>query len=235
VFYIKSVLGGRKEMKQFAVLGIGRFGYSLATKLYEQGHDVLAIDKDEEHIKSIADLVTFAVQADSTDINTLKSIGLKNIDVAVVAIASDINASLMTVLHLQELGIKEIYAKAQNEQHAKVLHKIGVVEVFLPERDMGRRVAQHIASSNILDLIELDPDHSVQEILTPSSWDQKTLAQLNLRALYGVNVIAIKRNDKFVIAPGASELIHDKDLLIVIGENARLTKLLDVGKERGWK
>lgn len=228
-------MGGRKEMKQFAVLGIGRFGYSLATKLYEQGHDVLAIDKDEEHIKSIADLVTFAVQADSTDINTLKSIGLKNIDVAVVAIASDINASLMTVLHLQELGIKEIYAKAQNEQHAKVLHKIGVVEVFLPERDMGRRVAQHIASSNILDLIELDPDHSVQEILTPSSWDQKTLAQLNLRALYGVNVIAIKRNDKFVIAPGASELIHDKDLLIVIGENARLTKLLDVGKERGWK
>ncbi|QSX08956.1 TrkA family potassium uptake protein [Alkalibacter rhizosphaerae] len=217
-------------MKQFAVLGLGRFGYSLATKLYEQGYDVLAIDKDEEIIKGIADLVTFAVQADSTDISTLRSIGLKNIDVAVVSIASDIHASLMTVLHLQDLGIKEIYAKAQNEQHAKVLQKIGVEKVFLPERDMGRRVAQHIASSNILDLIELDPTHSVQEILVPKSWNQKTLTQLDLRARYGVNVIAIKRESGIVISPAATDPIFKEDVLIVVGENSDLIKLQGLEK-----
>lgn len=218
-------------MKQFAVLGIGRFGFSLATKLSEQGYDVLAIDKDEERIKSVADLVTYAVQGDTSDINTLKSIGLSNIDVAVVAVASDINVSLMTVLHLQELNIKEIYAKAQSEQHAKVLLKIGVKEVFLPERDMGRRVAQHIVSSNILDLIELDPNHSVQEILVPKSWHGKTIAQLNLRADHGVNVLAIKRNTEFVISPGAENVILEQDVVVLVGENSRLEKLSRMRKE----
>lgn len=218
-------------MKQFAVLGLGRFGFSLATKLFEQGYDVLAIDKDEDRIKSIADLVTYAVQADTTDLNSLRSIGLKNIDVAVVSIASDLNANLMTVLHLQDLKIEEVYAKAQSEQHSKVLQKIGVKKVFLPERDMGRRVAQHIVSSNILDLIELDPDHSVQEIIAPDIWDRKSLEELNLRAMFGVNLIAIKRPSGIIISPGANDIIFKKDLLIVVGENSSLLKVQGIGKE----
>ncbi|MBF7097092.1 potassium channel family protein [Alkalibacter mobilis] len=219
-------------MKQFAILGIGRFGFSLATKLYELGYDVLAIDKDEERIKSIADHVTYAVQADATDINTLKSIGLKNIDTAVVSIASDINASLMAILNLQELGVEELFAKAQNEQHAKVLHKIGVEEVFLPERDMGRRVAQHIASSNILDLIELDPDHSVIEVNVPKSWVGKNLSDLDLRAKHGINVIAIKRDSDVQISPKATEIIKESDVVVGVGENEALSTLKETGKER---
>ncbi|NTW72035.1 MAG: TrkA family potassium uptake protein [Eubacteriaceae bacterium] len=212
-------------MKQFAVIGIGRFGFSLATKLYELGYDVLAIDRDEERIKAIADKVTYAVQADSTDINTLKAIGLRNIDVVVVSIASDINASLMSTLNVQELGIKEIYAKAQSEQHAKVLRKVGIERVFLPEHDMGKRVAHHIVSNNILDLIELDPDHSIIEVNALISWENKSLEELNLRARYGITVIALKRGMQLNISPKALDKIQKKDILVVIGDNDSLSAI----------
>lgn len=212
-------------MKQFAVIGMGRFGYSLATKLYELGYDVLAIDDDEENIKNIAERVTYAVQADATDINTLKAIGLRNIEVVVVAIATDINASLMTTLNARELGIKEVFAKAQNEQHAKVLYKVGADRVFLPERDMGNRVAHNIASNNILDLIELDPNHSIIEINAIEQWEGKSLADLDLRAKYGINVIAIKRGDKLNISPIAKDEIQKIDILVVIGDNNSLAKI----------
>jgi len=212
-------------MKQFAVLGIGRFGFSLASKLYDLGYDVLAIDKDEERIKAIADLVTHAVQADTTDIDTLKSIGLKNIDCAIVSIASDINASLMTVLNVQELEIPEIYAKAQNEQHAKVLHKIGIEKVFLPERDMGKRVAHYMVSNKILDLIELDPEHSIIEINALEQWSGKSLQDLKLRVKNGINVIAIKRGDELNISPIATDEIEAGDILVVVGDKRCLAKI----------
>ncbi len=212
-------------MKQFAVLGIGRFGFSLASKLYDLGYDVLAIDKDEERIKAIADLVTHAVQADTTDIDTLKSIGLKNIDCAIVSIASDINASLMTVLNVQELEIPEIYAKAQNEQHAKVLHKIGIEKVFLPERDMGKRVAHYMVSNKILDLIELDPEHSIIEINALEQWSGKSLQDLKLRVKHGINVIAIKRGDELNISPIATDEIEAGDILVVVGDKRCLAKI----------
>lgn len=212
-------------MKQFAVLGIGRFGFSLATKLYDLGYDVLAIDRDEERIKAISDLVTYAVQADSTDIATLKSIGLKNIDCAIVSIASDINASLMSVLNIQELGIPELYAKAQNEQHAKVLHKVGVETVFLPERDMGKRVAHYMVSNKILDLIELDPEHSIIEINALDKWSGKALQDLNLRVKYGINVIAIKRGEELNISPMAMDKLDAGDVLVVVGDNRSLNKI----------
>nr|WP_084116936.1 TrkA family potassium uptake protein [Alkalibacter saccharofermentans] len=212
-------------MKQFAVLGIGRFGFSLASKLYDLGYDVLAIDKDEERIKAIADMVTHAVQADTTDIDTLKSIGLKNIDCAIVSIASDINASLMTVLNVQELEIPEIYAKAQNEQHAKVLHKIGIEKVFLPERDMGKRVAHYMVSNKILDLIELDPEHSIIEINALEQWGGKSLQDLKLRIKHGINVIAIKRGDELNISPVATDEIEAGDILVVVGDKRCLAKI----------
>lgn len=212
-------------MKQYAVIGIGRFGYSLATKLYELGYDVLAVDKDEEKIKNIADKVTYAVQADATDINTLKAIGLRNIEVVVVSIASDINSSLMATLNARELEIKEVYAKAQNEQHAKVLYKVGADRVFLPERDMGKRVAHNIVSTNILDLIELDPNHSIIETNAIDNWEGKTLQELNLRAKYGINVIALKRGDQLNISPTAMDKIYKNDILVVIGDNDSLSKI----------
>lgn len=212
---------------QFAVIGIGRFGYSLATKLYELGYDVIAIDKDEETIKSISDKVTYAVQADATDINTLIALGLKCVEVAVVSIGSDINASLMATLNVHELEIKKVYAKAANEQQAKVLYKIGADKVFLPERDMGRRVAHNIVSNNILDMIELDPKYSVIELNALEVWVGKNLTELNLRTNHGINVIAVKRGDELNISPKPTDKIMKNDILVVVGDNRTLSTLQD--------
>jgi len=211
--------------KQFAVIGIGRFGYSLATNLYKLGYDVIAIDKDEEKIQNIADDVTYSVQADATDINILKSIGLKNVDCVTVSIGSDVNACLMATLNAKELGVKEVFAKALNEQQAKVLYKIGADKVFLPERDMGRRVAHKISSNNILDLIELDPNHSVIEINALQNWENKDLAELNLRGKHGINVIAVKRGEELNISPKPTDKIWKNDILVVIGDNGALSSL----------
>ncbi|MPW25109.1 TrkA family potassium uptake protein [Alkalibaculum sp. M08DMB] len=211
--------------KQFAVIGIGRFGYSLATKLYQLGFDVIAIDNNEKIVQKIADLVTYSVQADASDIDVLKTIGLKNVDCVIISIGSDLNASLMATLNAKELEISEVFAKAPNEQHAKVLYKIGADKVFLPERDMGRRLAHNIVSTNILDMIELDPDHSVIEINAFSGWHDKDLRRLDLRAKYGINVIAIKRGTEIIISPKPTEQILTKDVMVVIGNNKSLAAI----------
>ncbi|RBP46646.1 potassium channel family protein [Garciella nitratireducens] len=212
-------------MKQFAVIGLGRFGNSLATTLYKMGNEVIAIDIDEEKVENIAEQVTYAVQADATDENILKSIGLKNIDVAVITMASNLEASILATLSAKELGIEKVYAKAMNDQHSKVLYKIGADKVFLPERDMGIRVAHTLATTNIFEMIELDPEHSIIEINAPEKWDNKTLDEMDFRAKYGVNVIAIKRGKKFNISPIAEDIIKKGDILVVLGENKAIEKL----------
>ncbi|MDD3839557.1 MAG: TrkA family potassium uptake protein [Clostridia bacterium] len=212
-------------MKQFVVIGLGRFGSSVARTLYALGHDVLAIDKDEELIQDISDSVTHAVQADATDENALKSLGIRNFDVAVITIGSDIQASIMITLLAKELGVKYVITKAQNELHAKVLYKIGVDRVVFPERDMGVRVAHNLVSSNILDYIELDPDFSIIEITAISRWIGKTLEELDMRARYGVNVLAIKQGNDINISPRGDDLIQENDILVVVGSNEDIKRL----------
>lgn len=212
-------------MKQFAVIGMGRFGTSLATTLYEMGHDVLIIDKDEEKIEDIIDKVTYGVQADATDDKALKDAGLKNVDVAIISIASNLQASIMATLNAKELGIKHVYAKAQNEQHHKVLSKIGADKVFSPERDMGVRVARSLASDNIFELIELDSDHSIVEIRALKNWTNKSLAEMDFRAKFGINIMAIKRNKDLNISPMAKDIIEENDILLIVGDNAAIEKL----------
>ncbi|RBP65395.1 trk system potassium uptake protein TrkA [Alkalibaculum bacchi] len=210
---------------QFAVIGIGRFGYSLATSLYNLGYDVIAIDVREDIIRNISDKVTYAVQADATNMDTLEELGLRNVEVAIVSIGTDVNKSILAALNALELGIKKVYAKALNEQQAKVLYKIGVHKVFLPERDMGRKVAHNIVSNNILDLIELDPNHSVMEINALEEWGGKSLAELDLRAKHGINVIAVKRGDHLNISPKPTDKIWKDDILVCIGDNKTLYSL----------
>ena len=210
---------------QFAVIGIGRFGYSLATSLYNLGYDVIAIDVREDIIKNISSKVTYAVQADATNMDTLEELGLRNVEVAIVSIGTDMNKSILAALNALELGIKKVYAKALNEQQAKVLYKIGVHKVFLPERDMGRKVAHNIVSNNILDLIELDPNHSVMEINALEEWGGKSLAKLDLRAKHGINVIAVKRGDDLNISPKPADKIWKDDILVCIGDNKTLYSL----------
>jgi trk system potassium uptake protein TrkA len=215
-------------MKQFVVIGIGRFGSSVAKTLYGMGHDVLAIDKDEERIQEISESVTHAIQADATDEDALKAIGLRNFDVAVVTIGSDIQSSILVALLCKELGIKYVLGKAQNDLHAKVLYKIGVDKVVFPERDMGMRVAHNLVSSSILDYIELAPDYSLIEISAIPTWEGKSLKQLDMRVRYGINVMAIKHNDEMNISPKGDDIINQGDILVVIGSKDDIRKLEDI-------
>ncbi|MDW7652133.1 MAG: TrkA family potassium uptake protein [Bacillota bacterium] len=212
--------------KQFAVVGIGRFGASVATTLYEMGHDVLAIDSSESKIEGVVDKVTHAVVADSTSESALRSLGITNFDVVIVSIGQDIQASILTTLVLKELGVNYIVAKARTALHGKVLQKIGADRIVYPERDMGIRVANNLVATNVLDFIELSPDYSIVEIIAPDEMHGKSLRELDLRARYGVNVLAIRTADKQInVSPAASDRLHPGDLLIVVGANNKIQKM----------
>lgn len=211
--------------KQFVVIGLGRFGESVAKTLYSLGHDVLAIDMDEDSVQEISDSVTHAVQMDATDENALRTLGLRNFDVAVVTIGANIQASVMATLLVKDMGIKYIIAKGNSDLHAKVLYKIGADRVILPEKDMGVRVAHNLVSSSILDYIELSPDYSIIEIESPKEWYGKSMKELSLRSKYGINVMAIKRNNEVNISPDADDVINKDDIVVAIGSAEDLTKL----------
>ncbi|MFC4597139.1 potassium channel family protein [Cohnella hongkongensis] len=211
--------------KQFAIIGMGRFGSSVAKYLAEMGYEVLAVDDNAQRVQDVAHSVTHAVAADSTDEEAMSSLGVRNFDVVVVAIGQDIQSSILTTLILKDLGVPCIIVKAQNELHGKVLHKIGADKVVFPERDMGLRVAHHLISPNILEHIELSPDFSIVEMKLPSSMVGKNLKQLDIRQKYNCNVLAVKRNEEMNITPSADEPLIRDDILVIVGKNDRLTKL----------
>lgn len=211
--------------KQFVVIGLGIFGSSVAKTLYNLGNDVLAIDMDEEAVQEISNSVTHAVQMDATDEHALKTIGIRNFDVAVVAIGANAQASIMTTLLVKELGVKYIIVKGNSDLHAKVLYKIGADRVILPERDMGTRVAHNLVSSSILDYIELSPDYSIMEIESPNQWHNKNIKDLNLRAKYGINIIAIKNDNAVNMSPYAEDIIEPGDIVVAIGSAKDLNLL----------
>jgi len=212
-------------MKQFIVIGLGRFGSAVATTLVELGHEVLGVDNDEERVYALKDKITQAVQADITEEKVLKELGVKNFDAAVVSIATNLEASILVTMMLKEMGLKYIIAKAQNALHGKVLEKIGVDKVVFPERDMGIRIARRLITPNIKDYIELEPDYSVIEIEALPEFVDKTLSELDLRNKYEINVLAIKRNDSLNISPRAKDVIKKDDFLIVIGETKKINEL----------
>lgn len=214
------------KKKQFLVIGLGRFGESVARTLYELGNDVLAIDSDGTIVQEISDYVTHAAQVEVIDENNLKALGVGNFDVAIIAIGQDVQASIMATILVKELGVKYIIAKASNDLHAKVLYKIGADRVVFPERDMGVRVAHNLRSSNILDFIELSPDYTIAEMVGLDEWHGKSLKQLNVRVNYGVNIVAIKRNDVIVnVAPAAEDIIEPGDVIVAIGAADALSHL----------
>lgn len=206
-------------------MGLGRFGSSLARTLVKMGHEVLAIDSDEKKVEELADVVTHAVQADALEDFSLKSLGIRNFDVVVVAIGQDIQSNILVTLMLKELGVKKVVAKASTELHGKVLQKIGADIVVFPERDMGERVARWLVSKNIIDLINVSPDYSLVELTAPAEIVGKTLLESALRKKYGITLLAIRRGNDFIISPGAKQVIEQGDILIVIGSNDRLKDL----------
>lgn len=214
--------------KQFAVIGLGRFGGSICKALSEQGVEVLAIDSCEERVKMYSSVVTHAVVADGSDESALKSLGIRNFDHVIVAIGDNIQSSILTTLILSELGVKHITVKAQNDYHEKVLSKIGADKIVHPERDMGVRIAHNIASQNVLDYLELSKDYGIVELIASEKMNNKSLSELNIRAKYGVNIMAIKRNKSILVSPMATEVIRTGDILIVIGAVKDISRLEDV-------
>lgn len=214
-----------KTNKQFAIVGLGRFGTSVALTLAQAGYEVLAVDSDEERVQEISEEVTHVAVADTTDETALNALGMRNFDVVVVAIGEDIQSNVLTTLLLKEMGVKYIVAKARNKLHGKMLEKIGADRIIYPERDMGQRVAHNLVSTNVLDYIELSPNLSLVEITTPQKLVGKSLIESNLRAQYEVNVVAIKRGETILVPPNPHDKIHEKDILIVVGANGGLQHL----------
>jgi len=210
--------------KEFVVIGLGRFGGSIVRELIEQGADVMAIDKDHERVDEFASIATQAVVADTTDESVLKSLGVRNFEQVIVAIGENIQASILTTLMLKEIGVKKITVKAQNDYHAKVLHKIGADKVVHPERDMGIRIAHNILSNNVLDYLELSDEHSIMEIKANDKLAGYTLIELDIRAKYGINIVAIKRGDDIIVSPQADMEIEREDILIIIGSDADINR-----------
>lgn len=211
--------------KEFAVIGLGRFGGSICKELVKQGMEVLAIDIDEERVNEYAEIATHAVIADTTDENALKNLGIRNFEHVIVAIGDNIHASILTTLILKELGVKKITVKAQNDLHEKVLKKIGADQVVHPERDMGIRIVMNLVSNNVLDYLELSDEYSVVELIAGSNVDGKTLSELDIRAIYGVNIVAIKRGDSIIVSPKANEKLLKEDILVVIGAYDDINRL----------
>ncbi|MGI6518193.1 MAG: potassium channel family protein [Bacillota bacterium] len=210
--------------QQIAVIGLGRFGNSVARSLSELGQEVMAIDVDEEKVQKLAPSVTTAVVANVMDIDAMRAVGIRNVDVAVVAVGTELKASIVGTMVLKELGVRSIVAKANDELHGKVLEKVGAERVLYPERDTGARLARVLTSTNIIEQIDLDPNYSIVEMVAPSQMTGRTLATLNIRARFGVYIMAIRSAGRMMIAPGADDVIHEGDVVVVIGQNDNLQR-----------
>jgi trk system potassium uptake protein TrkA len=214
-------------MKQFAIIGLGNFGYYLATNLYEKRHTVLAIDKNINPVQEIKDKVTQAVVADATDIRTLETLGIQQMDAAVVCIGSVISDSILATLNLKDIGVKRVFAKAVTEPHGRILHKIGALEVIFPEKDQAISLAERLHNPNILDYLPFLDGYSIVELLSPQRFIGKDLKELNLINKYGVQVLAIKKilPERLNMIPKGQYVLKDGDILILLGPNHALDLL----------
>jgi len=213
------------KSKQYLVFGLGRFGFSLATALYEMGQQVMAVDTDEELVNDIAPYVTEAVQLDATDETALESLGVSNFDGAIVSIGQNVRDSVLVCVLLKEMGIPYLAAKASDELHAKVLRKIGVDRVIFPERDMGVRVAKSLVTPGVMDLMQLGDDFQIVEVLLPARWEGHTLAGLNVRRKYGLSILAIHRRGNYLVSPSADMALEAGDTLLVLGKREDIEEL----------
>lgn len=215
------------ENRQFIVIGIGRFGYSVATCLYKSGYDVLAIDKDLEKIEEISNEVTHALALDATDEKALSSINIEDYDTAIIAIGGSIQESLLVTLLVKEAGVKEIICKGQGELHEKLLKKIGACKVIRPEKEMGIRLANKLKFKSLFDYIEIAKGSSIAEFTAPKEWINKTIGEIDIRAKHDVTLIGIKKNfnSEIDVNINANTVIDEEYLLVLVGRDDKLSKL----------
>jgi len=217
-------------LKRFAVIGLGKFGFHMARVLFEEGNEVIAIDRSPDRVQEIDPYCTEAIVLDISEKEKLRPLGLDETDAVVVSIGSDVSRSVLLTLYLQEIGVKKVLAKAIDEDHAKVLRKVGATEVIHPEMAMAIKVAQGLSRPNILDFIPLSEDYSLLQIAPPSPFIGKSLRQLDLRAKYNVHVIAVEEviTENIVLVPPAEFVIKDSDILIVLGKIQDVKRIKDL-------
>jgi len=222
-----QTLRAERRSKQFAVIGLGRFGRAVAATLHKQGYDVLCIDSDEEKVaQALSDrIATHARQLDSTSPMALKEGGIFEQDTVIVAIGNYVQESVITTLNLKEGGVPHIVAKASSEIHMKLLKKIGADHVVFPEHEMGCALARSLTRPGILERFELDPENSIVEVIVPESFVGKSIAELRLRSSYGLNVLAVSEDNRFEINPPPSKLLERGSAIVVIGTNHSIEKL----------
>jgi trk system potassium uptake protein TrkA len=214
-------------MKRVVVIGLGIFGFNIAKDLYENGIEVIAVDKDKEVVQKIKDFSTKAVLADGTDKEVMESIGIQEDDIVIISFGENLAASTLITLHLKEMKVRNIIVKAPNEDHKRVLEKVGATEVIIPEREIADKVAKSIISPNILDYIPLSEDYTISEIVPPASFMGKTIGELHLRTRHHIEVIAVRETlpERLTMVPRAEFVIKDSDVLVVIGKEKDIQKI----------
>ena len=208
---------------QYAVFGLGSFGESVAVALQELGCEVV-VDNHMERIEDISPYVSYAVQADIEDPEVIRSLGARNLDGVVVAVADDMEASIMATLVSKEIGVPYVLAKAKNELHAKVLKKIGADSIIFPEKEIGQSVARNLVSGEFVDWISLSPDYSITEIQVPEKWIGKSLSEIDVRRTKDVNVVGVRIGEKIQVTIDPEEPLQKEMMLIMIGSNEALEK-----------
>lgn len=216
-----------QKNKQFGVIGLGRFGRAVCATLHYSGYEVLAVDSDGSRVdQALSDrVVTHARQIDSTNPQALREAGIFEQDTVIVAIGNYVQESIITTLNVKEGGVRHVVAKASSEIHEKLLKKVGADHVVFPEHEMGCHLARSLTKPGILERFELDPDHSIVELIVPEVFDGKTIAQLKLRPTYGLNLVAFSHNGKFIINPDPSTQLQKGTAIVVIGANRDIDRL----------
>lgn len=217
----------RTSNRQYAVIGLGRFGRAVCMTLHNLGYEVLGIDTDERRVdQAIADeIAAHALQLDSTQPAALQEAGVFEFDTVIVAIGNYVQESIITTLNLKEAGVPHVVAKASSEVHGKLLHRVGADHVVFPEHEMGCELARSLTRPGILDRFELDPDHSIVEVVVPKEFDGKSILELDLRSRYGVNVLAVCNNERFEINPNPNVRLNKDAILVVVGSNKGINQL----------
>lgn len=213
--------------RQFAVIGLGRFGRAVCESLHRAGCDVLGTDIDEKRVAEVLNsgLAAHALQIDSTDAFALKEAGIFEFDTVIVAIGNYLQESIITTLNVKEAGVSHVIAKASSDVHAKLLQRVGADRVVLPEHEAGCALARSLTKPGILERFDLDAEHSIVELIVPPSFHNKTIAELQLRSRYGINVLATGHLQQFDINPSPARVLQKGDMLVVIGNNSDIDRM----------
>ncbi len=214
--------------KTFAVIGLDRFGSNLAINLQKLGNEVIGIDSNPEKVRRISDEITHAAIGDPTDEEVLRTLGVRNADVAIVALTQNIQSGVLVTLMLKELGMSNVIAECTSDIHGRILTKVGADKVIYPEKDMGERLAKSLSNTDIMEYIDLSDEYSIMEIRVPKSWAGKSILELNVRANYNINIIACRGSDSSIsISPDPKMPLIAENKLIVVGTNESIESVID--------